>query len=80
MGQVFPTNLAENQTTRGWEKVTIKGGEQPRGGGGVVQKEKERKFKLELESVKRDFLLNFYPLNPPHVSREHCSFIHERLI
>ena len=49
-------------------------------GGGVVQKEKERKFKLELESVKGDFLLNFYPLNPSHVSREHCSFIHERLI
>ena len=61
--------------------MTIKGGEQPRGGGGGgFQKEKERKFKLELESVKRDFLLNFYPLNPPHVSREHCSFIHERLI
>ena len=43
MGQVFPTNLAENQTTRGWEKVTIKGGEQPRGGGGGGPKRKREK-------------------------------------
>ena len=42
MGQVFPTNLAENRTTRGWEKVTIKGGEQPRGGGGGWSKKKKR--------------------------------------